>query len=211
MSFEKLLDNLIEVLRERVRNGEITERRLARITGISQPHLHNVLKGVRVLTPDLSDRILREISLSVSDLWSSPAAPGDADVPIVQDPVGPGCPYPRECYNGSYPLSSELRTGLTHPAVFRLVRDTQMEPEVKEKDVVLVDRSQSMRHSPECRALYLVEFEGCGLIRYVRPSGSGLSLVTSETWNWPELWPHADLAGRDILEVIRGRIVWIGR
>jgi hypothetical protein len=33
------------MLRERVMNGEISERRLAQLTGISQPHMHNVLKG----------------------------------------------------------------------------------------------------------------------------------------------------------------------
>ena len=99
--------------------------------------------------------------MSVCDLWRPVEDPHDDDIPIVQDPVGPGYPYPRECYNGSYPFSAEMRTGLAHPAVFRLARDPRMEPDLLENDVVLVDRSQRVRHSPNPKSMYLVEFEGC--------------------------------------------------
>ena len=47
IGFEILRNRLIENIRYRIRNGELTERGLARRTGISQPHLHNLLKGVR--------------------------------------------------------------------------------------------------------------------------------------------------------------------
>ena len=40
-------------LRTRIQNGELTERSLARLTGISQPHIHNVLKGAKILSPEL--------------------------------------------------------------------------------------------------------------------------------------------------------------
>jgi transcriptional regulator with XRE-family HTH domain len=55
-------------VRTRVRNGEVTERGLALRAGISQPYLHNVLKGARQMTPDLADRLLRELNLKVADL-----------------------------------------------------------------------------------------------------------------------------------------------
>ena len=211
MLFTELLDNLVEVLRDRVRNGEITERQLAKITGISQPHMHNVIKGVKVPSPELSDRILKEIRLSVCDLWSPETVSADAGIPIVQDPVGPGNPYPRECYSGAHPFSMEMRAGLAHPVVFRLRRDAQMAPDVMEKDLVLVDRSREVRRSPDARSMYLVEFEGSGLIRYTRRRGPGIWLASSETRDCPALWQRAAVDGRDILEVIRGRIVWIGR
>lgn len=50
--------NLIRHLRGRLYNGELTERSLARVTGISQPHLHNVLKGKRLLSIPKLDQIL---------------------------------------------------------------------------------------------------------------------------------------------------------
>jgi hypothetical protein len=66
--FRTLHGRLIEHIKARVRNGEITERKLANITGISQPHVHNLLKGTRRLSPDSADCLLRNLHLSVVDL-----------------------------------------------------------------------------------------------------------------------------------------------
>ena len=68
MDFEHLHTRLIEYLQRRVRSGEITERGLSRITGVSQPHIHNVLKGKRVLSITRADGILRQLHLDVLDL-----------------------------------------------------------------------------------------------------------------------------------------------
>jgi transcriptional regulator with XRE-family HTH domain len=76
MLIEDLLVRLRTLLVERVRNGELTERGLARRIGISQAHMHNVLKGVRILTPEVADLILLEIQMSASDLMEyAPLAP----------------------------------------------------------------------------------------------------------------------------------------
>ena len=55
-------------IRRRVLNGELTERGLARMSGLSQPHVHHVLKGARSLSVASTDRILRSLGLSVLDL-----------------------------------------------------------------------------------------------------------------------------------------------
>jgi transcriptional regulator with XRE-family HTH domain len=68
MTFSDLEEKLIANLRERVRSGELTERGLARLTGISQPHIHNVLKGKRYFSPQTADSILRELKLDLLDL-----------------------------------------------------------------------------------------------------------------------------------------------
>jgi hypothetical protein len=68
MNFLQLQDRLIGLLRKRVRSGEISERCLARRTGISQPHMHNVLKGKRYLSLETADEILREANLDLLDL-----------------------------------------------------------------------------------------------------------------------------------------------
>lgn len=76
-SFAELLDLVREEVRTRVRNGQATERGLALRAGVSQPYLHNVLKGARQMTPDLADRLMRELNLTVTDLfvqWIGPAA-----------------------------------------------------------------------------------------------------------------------------------------
>ena len=68
IDFEGLRLRLILNLRERVRTGEITERRLARVTGVSQPHLHNVLSGKRLLSMEMADQILHHLHLELLDL-----------------------------------------------------------------------------------------------------------------------------------------------
>jgi hypothetical protein len=67
MSFHLLQLRVIAHVQERVRRGDVTERGLARLTGISQPHLHNILKGVRVLTPHMADLILRQLHINLLD------------------------------------------------------------------------------------------------------------------------------------------------
>ena len=51
MLFSDARSSLVAVLRARVRNGELTERGLARLVGVSQPHIHNVLKGRASVIP----------------------------------------------------------------------------------------------------------------------------------------------------------------
>jgi len=68
MDFEQLHARLVEHLQKLVRSGEITERGLSRLTGVSQPHIHNVLKGKRLLSLARADSILRQLHLDLLDL-----------------------------------------------------------------------------------------------------------------------------------------------
>jgi transcriptional regulator with XRE-family HTH domain len=63
-----LQQRLVEELRLRVRSGEATERGLARLSGISQPHLHHVLKGKRTFSIETSDEVLRRLRIDVLQL-----------------------------------------------------------------------------------------------------------------------------------------------
>jgi len=68
MDFHELQGRFVVFLRERVRSGELTERGLARLTKVSQPHIHNVLKEKRLLSIDTSDKILRRLRMDLLDL-----------------------------------------------------------------------------------------------------------------------------------------------
>ncbi|MBV9505777.1 MAG: helix-turn-helix transcriptional regulator [Acidobacteriia bacterium] len=70
-NFEQLQLQLIRHLQGLVRSGAITERSLARATGISQPHLHNVLKGKRLLSLEKADQVLYYLRIEVADLLAS--------------------------------------------------------------------------------------------------------------------------------------------
>lgn len=72
MRFRHALDALINNLHRLIRNGELTERGLARRVGLSQSHIHNVLKGARILTPEVADQILAELHWELEDLLADP-------------------------------------------------------------------------------------------------------------------------------------------
>ncbi|MCX6594408.1 MAG: helix-turn-helix transcriptional regulator [Acidobacteria bacterium] len=68
MSFGHLSASLVIVLRRKVSNGEWTERSLALRAGISQPHVHQVLRGIRQISPLLADRLMEAANVCVYDL-----------------------------------------------------------------------------------------------------------------------------------------------
>jgi hypothetical protein len=94
MYFATLQERLLDSLKWRVRNGELTERRLAGMIGVSQPHMHNVLKGIRTLSPGIADRILRVMEMSVLDLATT------EDAPLGRTPI-PAGPAPPNASRGT--------------------------------------------------------------------------------------------------------------
>lgn len=68
MTFQCLHQQLVLEITRRVDAGDTTVSSLARRAGISQPHLHLVLKGKRGLSWDFADRAALVIGLRVEDL-----------------------------------------------------------------------------------------------------------------------------------------------
>jgi transcriptional regulator with XRE-family HTH domain len=71
MNFRELQRRLVAHLRTLVRSGDVTERSLARLTGVSQPHIHNVLKGKRLLSLEMADQIVAQLHLDLLDFIES--------------------------------------------------------------------------------------------------------------------------------------------
>ena len=67
MNFKHLEQRFLCELRDRVRSGAVTERGLTRLVGVSQPHIHNVLKGKRFFSLEKADQVLRSLGLDVLD------------------------------------------------------------------------------------------------------------------------------------------------
>jgi|SRR5579875_1198208 len=70
VTFQTLRTRLVAVVHARMQNGEFTERGLAKILGISQPQIHNVLKGARKLQWELAERLMAELHIKLLDLWT---------------------------------------------------------------------------------------------------------------------------------------------
>lgn len=66
-----LQQRLLALVRRRVHNGEHTERGLARVLGISQSQIHNVLKGARTLHIELADRMMAKLELTIQQLLTA--------------------------------------------------------------------------------------------------------------------------------------------
>src|SRR6476659_3279836 len=154
IGFDTLRARLIDQLRLRIRNGEITERSLARKTGISQPHLHNLLKGIRALNAGRGDQLLAKLSLSALDLFDveelrfaltvrSRQSEVFLEVPVLQDRLGLGLPWPdRMSLFEHVEVPIRYVSRLIQPAVARLGEDPAMTPVIDAGDLVLLDRSQ---------------------------------------------------------------------
>lgn len=70
-AFEDLHNRLASYIRGRIGNGEFTERGLARVAGISQPQIHNFLKGARRLSPEFADRLMFRFHIGILDLFET--------------------------------------------------------------------------------------------------------------------------------------------
>jgi transcriptional regulator with XRE-family HTH domain len=221
--FEVLQNRLVTAVRMRVRGGELTERRLARLIGLSQPHLHNVLKGVRSLSPEVADRILRELKISLLDLCDaaelsahlSASSPGDSscrEVPVLEGWLGPGHRFPAVLSSAErYPFPARQLRALTRPVVAVLAGDPAMASALSERDLVLLDLSEQRRTDIDAGSFYAVEFEGQGLIRWVRLGARCIYLVSADSFTNPAQWVQVPLTGWHILEVVKARVVWIAR
>ena len=223
MDFEFLQGRLIANLKTRLQNGEITERKLARLTGISQPHIHNVLKGARILSPKMADHLLRQPNISLADLLpgervAAAFCPGCAgpgvyrEVPVLEGGLGPGLPLPRiPSRVEKYPFPASYLASLERPRVARLAGDARMVGVVLENDLVLLDESHHSRTTPVNDALYVVNRNGEGLIRRLRLHEDSLYLITQDSFDRPSQWEAIRLGWCNVLDVVRAKVIWIGR
>ena len=91
VNFDVVKKRLIRFVSLRIQNGVCTQRQLAKLVGVSQPQLHNVLKGVRALSGELADALLAHFEISLIDLLE----PGDrpskqwSDAPMARSGQGP--------------------------------------------------------------------------------------------------------------------------
>lgn len=213
MDFRLLQNRLVYHLRERVRNGEISERALARISGVSQPHIHNVLKGPGLFSMDMADQILRRLRIDLAALMSetetgcrpSKGAGGLADwqpVSIMNGWIGREHPYPQSLGRERYPFLSSAIEGLESPVVVWLAPDRRRGPIFSGRDVVLLDRSEEVRLHPDEESYFALDLSGSGTIALVRRAKRRIYLWAGDADEWQAI----PLPDRDPLDVIRGRV-----
>ena len=221
LSFQQLASRLVRYLNELVRRGEATERGLARLTGYSQPHIHNVLKGARGMNPELADSIMERMAIPLLSLLTqeelsgvAPPGPGDAlPVPMLSGRLGGGQPFPRLDEGGpTQPLPRERVAGLANRVLVVLDgEERSMWPAIWPHDVILMDRSPVERRTPSFDRVYAFSWEGGSFIGRCRRVGDMLVVVMDNARETTGGINPIPLSGLNIIDVVAGRVVWLGR
>lgn len=221
MFLYEIQDAFVESLRAKVRNGEITERALARLVGLSQPHLHNVLKGIRHLSPGVMDRCLYQLRLSVLDLMDRtklisyldserPESTEYAYLPVLAGRVGPTHAWPSEVERHTrFPVSARMIRMMWHPVVAKSAFDVRMHPTFGEDDHLLLDQSRTARLDIDPSALYLVKRGRVGLVRRLHTVSGEVHVITEDTLDRPGMWERLPVQGGHLLHFIRARVTLI--
>ena len=224
LTFKGLQLRLLEHLRHRICNGELTERSLARLTGISQPHMHNSLKGVRSLSPELADVILTTLRLSPLDLFTRDEMTQYLTrtsvhrqarlqpVPVLNGLLGLHQPVPRKGpHREVHSVPYHLTETATEPLVASLAADPEMEPLFAHKDLVLLDQSEIARTHVQPEGYYVVRTPDGPCVRSLRREHNALFVISEKNRHLPENWPRLALDGLEILDLVMARVIWLNR
>ncbi len=165
MDFALLQNRLLLRLRVQLQNGQSSERSLARLAGISQPHVHNVLKGARILTTEIADIILSKLNMSILDLIGVEeletvlAARNETRVftrvALLEGFVGPGHPWPTSFAAGQHYW---LQGGFAAARIVavRLAPDPQLLPSLRAGCIALIDIGEIGRSALNSDAHYAI-------------------------------------------------------
>ncbi len=202
-----------------MRRGELSERSLARLVGRSQ-HLHNVLKGSRMLTAELADRLRRSLGIPLVALLtqeeldgvSPPATVEFVAVPLLQGRLGAGAAFPLAGREGQrYFLPQRLAAAAVSPAMAQIDwREAAMSPFLEPGDWVLLDRSPAAQRRPLFEHAYALSWNAKGYVARCRVVSGALLLVADNPSQSSEIPSQIPLAGRNVLDVVNAQIVWVG-
>lgn len=168
MKFCVLRDRLLARIRGLLETGAISESQLARHLGVSQPHLHNTLKGVRGVTTQMADQFLESMGWSIADLLE----PVDFEIAVRRYKASVSS---RTRFIEARPLSSirhppsetvrriavprDLLRELDTPAAYFLEAQDDGGWYAKAGDVLLIDRQ--LNH-PAPNPVYVIERQSAG-------------------------------------------------
>lgn len=222
MTYRTAQAKLLAYVRDRLHNGEFTERGLARLIGISQPHVHNVLKGARNLSPEILDSILQHFQMSLLDLASHAELEaglerrrtGDRtlEVPFLARAIGPGAAWPTGLdRHRRFPLPFRALAISVELVMARLIADPDMRASLQSADIGLLDTSERARREISANGLYVVALRNEALLRYVRRGAQRVYLANDSNQNRPLQWERLEVHAADLPALVKARVQWLGR
>lgn len=220
--FEKLLRRLVKRVAASLANGEYTERGLARLLGISQPHLHHILCGKRSLTANVADLILASLEWPLGDLFSTEElfqlllrrqAQSESwrPVPLVEGRIGQNSRFPDFGRISGW-LCSSARICPSARRIFlaALEPDPVLPFPVQDGLHALVALDETLRAAVDPAGWYVLQWGGAGYVRRIRIEANTLSVLGQASLGSGVEPGEIPLAGRSLLSVVRARLLWAG-
>ena len=220
-AFQGAQIKLIAFVRERIQNGELTERGLARRIGISQPHVHNVLSGARNLSPEILDCILEHFQMSLLDLASAEeleanlrrrALERTADAAVLAGTIGPGMPWTAAVeHRVLFPLPFRSLMPPLDLVMARLGADPEISTTLAGDDMALLDISEPRRREIVPEGLYVICRGHEAVLRYIHPGAHSYYLATDGNRNEPICWEPLRVTIEELFGAVKARVRWLGR
>jgi hypothetical protein len=175
--------------------------------------MHNVLSNFRSLSPAAASRLMQALDLSIPNLlWRDPeeVVSEVRAVPLLRNSIGPGSEASFHSFRGYLPFSASEVEGLVHPVAARLAADLVLPADLNANDVVLLDQNPAIRSSPGVGCWVISDISGLR-VRFLRQGGARLYFADQSNIREPRNWLQAPLDDRNILEIVRARVVWLSR
>jgi hypothetical protein len=222
MTFATLQRRMLVRVRGLLANGELTERGLARMVGVSQPHIHNVLKGVRVLTSDIGDLLIGALGFSLLELaephelgtvLEGRREPGGASrqVRVAPGKLSPYERFPDVGAPGDWVRLPESTVApMQRPVITAFLADPEVEAVFGGATHLLLELADPARLTVFPESWYALRWGGAGFIRQVRRENGALAILGQRGWRPSSLPDRIPLGDLPALSVIRGRVEWCG-
>lgn len=216
-----LFDRLKTVARNRVRNGDFTERGLARLIGVSQPHLHNVLQGRRALTPEVADLLLEGLDTSLLDLLEDrelasllearPRQSVHRPVAVAAGRLGPEHAFPDlvRAAEWLYLPAGTLQVA-RRPVVVELGDDPTLPAAFAHGGYALIDQDERARLRLAGNDWFALRWNGVGFVRQLRRDGTRLIVRGQQAVGLHQIRDPIPLDEQSLLYLVRGRVLWLG-
>ncbi|MGJ5816052.1 hypothetical protein [Paludibaculum fermentans] len=223
LTLATLQHRLLAAVKHRLSNGEYTERSLSRHIGVSQPHMHNVLKGVRGFSTDFGDALLAGLDFSLLDLIQSKELGFELEqrghygsqtrlVPVLRGRLGPDSPFP--CWEDViewFPLPRASFEGSGRLVLVEVGEDAELAQAFGHVEFALLSRDEPDRIALSGRHWYAIQWGGAGLIRQLRKENQRLVILGQSTLTGHAGPSHVELHDTPQLRIVRAQVVWAGK
>lgn len=230
MNFNEMYNQFLLDLGRSIASGHMSLKVLAGKTGITQPHLSNVLKHKRMLSIAAIDKVLAAMEWTIADLISDPfpgAAREKAEnrelIPVVSEETAGKARYIRPMMvRGTLPLpanwldalkvrGTSLRGGWERFVAVRASNNDvrAMGRFLKPNAMVLIDRSyvSTKRNRESPPKLFAIWRDGRLSLRYAEEDGGALEVWSDDPRRTPErLTPEP---GHEPFEFVVGRVALV--